>query len=115
MAEITVQKQAAFGAVQAYTYQAVDFNNGDFYRASGGEVILIKMGAAPGCTVVIEAEPSQDSGRAVDETVAPAANTFHVAGFLKPGNWSDNSGNVNISYTGTDATDVEIAVIKPRN
>jgi hypothetical protein len=115
MAQITVQETGANGqasGVIAFTQAEV---GGDFFEATGNEIVLVKAGAAwIDATAQIEGVPDSDAGRDGTSLLTPlAVGDIDSAGFLKQRNWAAGA-NVQLTYPG-GILGLEVAILRPKS
>lgn len=108
MPEIPVQNAGRAGVALVLTEATAA---GDFFANTGKEAIYITNGSGIPVTITIETPGSVDEDLAIeDREIELGIGETHLIGPFPKSIYSDEDGNVNMTYT--DDAGVELAVIK---
>lgn len=115
----TIAVQAISETPLEATYGNADTENGDKCANKDGKVLLhLKNGGANEATVTVAAQrtskevPGYGPMTKSDLEITIPAGEERFVGPFPAGAWSDSSGNLNWSYGGDGAADVDVACLR---
>lgn len=103
MAQLAIQSSTVSGKAVTYSAAAV---GGDSFANNGMTLLHVKNGGASAVTVTVNSQKTCNYGFDHDITVSVAAGEERVIGTFNRERFSDNDGNVQVTYSGVTVVTV---------
>jgi hypothetical protein len=118
MAKTAISVQKISETAAAKTYSDADDSNGNKIANPNGDVFLhLKNPGENSATVTIAAQgtshdvPGYGPMTKADLSISLAASEEKFVGPFSKSAWNDSSGDINVTYSGTGASDVDVAAL----